>query len=163
MSAMSFDGLLIISVIAVAAPVLATSVRRVKLPSVVVEIAAGIVVGPSVLAWVRIDQPVTVYRSSAWRSCSSWPGWRSTCGRRPPVRLGSRARQAGHPGRRRRHGLIPRAKHPGLRQLPAARSQPGSTHIIPFCTARLTAAESAAAEHIGGSVSVLPDLPRHSA
>ncbi len=49
MSAMSFDGLLIISVIAVAAPVLATSVRRVKLPSVVVEIAAGIVVGPSVL------------------------------------------------------------------------------------------------------------------
>jgi len=60
MSAMSFDGLLIISVIAVAAPVLAASVRRVKLPSVVVEIAAGIVVGPSVLAWVRIDQPVTV-------------------------------------------------------------------------------------------------------
>jgi Kef-type K+ transport system membrane component KefB len=60
MSAMSFDGLLIISVIAVAAPVIAASVRRVKLPSVVVEIAAGIVVGPSVLAWVRIDQPVTV-------------------------------------------------------------------------------------------------------
>ena len=49
MSTMSFNGLLIISAIAVAAPILAASVRRVKLPSVVVEIAAGIVVGPSVL------------------------------------------------------------------------------------------------------------------
>jgi Kef-type K+ transport system membrane component KefB len=57
---MSFNGLLIISAIAVAVPVLAASVRRVKLPSVIVEIAAGIVVGPSVLAWVRIDQPVNV-------------------------------------------------------------------------------------------------------
>jgi len=31
---------------------------------------------------------------------------------------------------RRRDGLIPQAKRPGLRQLPAARSQPGSTHNI---------------------------------
>src|SRR6185437_11952064 len=30
---------------------------------------------------------------------------------------------------------------------PTARSQPGSTHNIPFCTPRLTAAESAVAEH----------------
>jgi Kef-type K+ transport system membrane component KefB len=58
MSAMSFNGLLIISAIAVAAPILAASVRRVKLPSVVVEIVAGIIVGSSVLGWVRIDQPV---------------------------------------------------------------------------------------------------------
>jgi Kef-type K+ transport system membrane component KefB len=60
MSTMSFNGLLIISAIAVAAPILAVSVRRVKLPSVVVEIVAGIIVGPSVLAWVKIDQPVNV-------------------------------------------------------------------------------------------------------
>ncbi len=58
MSTMSFNGLLIISAIAVAAPILAASVRRVKLPSVVVEIVAGIIVGSSVLGWVRIDQPV---------------------------------------------------------------------------------------------------------
>jgi Kef-type K+ transport system membrane component KefB len=56
----SFSGLLTISVIAVAAPIFAASVRRVKLPSAVVEIVAGITVGPSVLAWVKIDQPVNV-------------------------------------------------------------------------------------------------------
>jgi Kef-type K+ transport system membrane component KefB len=60
MSTTSFNGLLIISAIAVAAPILAASVRRVKLPSVVVEIVAGVIVGSSVLGWVRIDQPVSV-------------------------------------------------------------------------------------------------------
>ena len=59
-STVSFNGLLIISAVAVAAPILAASVRRVKLPSVVVEIVAGVIVGPSVLGWVRIDQPVNV-------------------------------------------------------------------------------------------------------
>ncbi len=58
MSTMSFNGLLIISAIAVAAPILAASVRRVKLPSVVMEIVAGFIVGSSVLGSVRIDQPV---------------------------------------------------------------------------------------------------------
>ena len=42
------------------APVLAASVKALKLPSAVVEIVAGIIVGPSVLAWVKIDQPITV-------------------------------------------------------------------------------------------------------
>ena len=60
MSTASFNGLLIISVIAVMAPILAASVRRVKLPSAVVEIVAGIIIGPSVLAWVKVDQPVAV-------------------------------------------------------------------------------------------------------
>jgi Sodium/hydrogen exchanger family len=60
MSTASFNGLLIISVIAVMAPVLAASAKRVKLPSVVVEITAGIIVGPSVLAWVKINQPVNM-------------------------------------------------------------------------------------------------------
>jgi len=59
MSAASFDGLLIISVIAVAAPILSATVkRRVNLPSPIVEIVTGIVVGPSVLGWVKIDQPI---------------------------------------------------------------------------------------------------------
>ncbi len=60
MSTASFNGLLIISVIAVMAPVVAASAKRVKLPGVVVEITAGGIVGPSVLAWVKIDQPVSV-------------------------------------------------------------------------------------------------------
>ena len=60
MSTASFNGLLIISVIAVMAPVLAASAKRLKLPGVVVEITAGVIVGPSVLAWVKIDQPVNV-------------------------------------------------------------------------------------------------------
>src|SRR6266705_2531054 len=58
MSAASFTGLLIISVVAVMAPVLAASLKRLKLPSAVVEIVAGIIVGPSVLAWVKVDQPI---------------------------------------------------------------------------------------------------------
>jgi Kef-type K+ transport system membrane component KefB len=56
----SLNGLLIITMIAIMAPVLAATLRRVKLPSVVVEIAAGVIVGPSVLGWVKIDQPVSV-------------------------------------------------------------------------------------------------------
>ena len=59
-STASFNGLLIISAIAFMAPILAVSVRRVKLPSAVVEIVAGIIIGPSVLAWVKVDQPVAV-------------------------------------------------------------------------------------------------------
>jgi len=53
---MSFNELLIVSAVAVAAPILAASVRRVKLPTVVVEIVAGVIVGSSVLGWVRISR-----------------------------------------------------------------------------------------------------------
>jgi Kef-type K+ transport system membrane component KefB len=52
------SGLLVISMIAVAAPVLAAGIQRARVPEVVIEIVAGIVVGPSVLGWVKIDQPV---------------------------------------------------------------------------------------------------------
>jgi hypothetical protein len=60
MSTASFNGLPIISVIAVVAPVLAASVKVLKLPSAVMEIVAGIIVGPPVLARVKVDQPVAV-------------------------------------------------------------------------------------------------------
>jgi Kef-type K+ transport system membrane component KefB len=56
----SFNGLLIVALIAVAAPLLADAIPRIKIPAVVLEIVAGIVVGPSVLGWVDIDQPITV-------------------------------------------------------------------------------------------------------
>ena len=58
MSTAGVSGLLVISMIAVAAPVLAAGVQRARVPDVVIEIVAGIVVGPSVLGWVKIDQPV---------------------------------------------------------------------------------------------------------
>jgi sodium/hydrogen exchanger family protein len=58
LSTAGVSGLLVISMIALAAPVLAAGVQRARVPDVVVEIVAGIVVGPSVLGWVKIDQPV---------------------------------------------------------------------------------------------------------
>jgi len=58
MSTVGFTGLLIVSVIAVIAPIAARSIKPIKVPSPVVEIVAGIVVGPSLLGWVKIDQPI---------------------------------------------------------------------------------------------------------
>src|SRR6201991_2177085 len=56
----SFSGLPIVTVVAFAAPFLLGLFPRVRLPSVVLELVAGIVVGPSVLGWVHADEPVTV-------------------------------------------------------------------------------------------------------
>lgn len=56
----SFGGLLVVALIAVAAPFVASAIPRVKVPAVVLEIVAGIVVGPSVLGWVEVDEPVEV-------------------------------------------------------------------------------------------------------
>ena len=60
MNDISFNGLLIVSLIAVAAPILVATVRWLKLPSVVLEIVAGIVVGPSGLGWVTVDDPIKI-------------------------------------------------------------------------------------------------------
>jgi Kef-type K+ transport system membrane component KefB len=57
---LSFGGLLIVALVAVGAPLVADAIPRVKVPAVVLEIVAGIVVGPSVLGWVEIDQPIEV-------------------------------------------------------------------------------------------------------
>ena len=56
----SFSNLLIVMSVAFAAPLLLGLFPRVLLPSVVVEIVAGIVVGPSVLGWAGVDQAVEV-------------------------------------------------------------------------------------------------------
>jgi Kef-type K+ transport system membrane component KefB len=56
----SFSGLLIVTVVAFAAPFLLGLFPGVRLPSVVLEIVAGIVVGPSVLGWVHVDQTIAV-------------------------------------------------------------------------------------------------------
>src|SRR3954464_16050929 len=56
----SLTNLLIVSVVAFAAPFLLGLFPGVRLPSVVLEIVAGIVVGPSLLGWVEVDETVAV-------------------------------------------------------------------------------------------------------
>src|SRR4051812_24484273 len=56
----SFGGLLIVVAVGFAAPFVLGLAPRVRLPSIVVEIAAGIVVGPSVLGWVTVDSTIQV-------------------------------------------------------------------------------------------------------
>ena len=56
----SFSGLLIVVTGAFAAPFVLGLFPGLRLPSVVLEIAAGIVVGPSVLGWVEVDGTIEV-------------------------------------------------------------------------------------------------------
>jgi len=56
----SFTGLLIVVAVAFAAPFVLGLFPRVRLPSVVLEIVVGIIVGPSVLGWVHIDPTIQV-------------------------------------------------------------------------------------------------------
>ena len=56
----SFDNLLIVVVAGFAAPMLLGLVPGLRLPSVVLEIVLGILIGPAVLGWVEVDEPVEV-------------------------------------------------------------------------------------------------------
>ncbi len=56
----SFDGALVIVAVAFAAPFLLGLFPRVRLPSVVLEIVAGIVIGPAVLGLVEVDVVIEV-------------------------------------------------------------------------------------------------------
>jgi Kef-type K+ transport system membrane component KefB len=56
----SFTNLFIVCLVAAGAPLLLGLAPRVRLPSVILEIVAGIVLGPSVLGWVRVDLPVQI-------------------------------------------------------------------------------------------------------
>src|SRR5437588_6808265 len=60
MPSVSFLGLFIVTVIAFLAPLLLGLSPLRRLPSVVLEIVAGIVIGPSVLHWVKIDLPIQI-------------------------------------------------------------------------------------------------------
>lgn len=55
-----FVDLLIVVAIAFSAPLLLGLSPRLRLPAVVLEIVAGIVVGPSVLGWVEINEPIAI-------------------------------------------------------------------------------------------------------
>jgi Kef-type K+ transport system membrane component KefB len=56
----AFDNLLIVVAVAFAAPLVLGFFPAVKLPSVVLEILAGIVIGPSVLGIVEVDDSISV-------------------------------------------------------------------------------------------------------
>ena len=56
----SFDNLLIVVAAGFSAPLALGLVPGLRLPSVVLEIVIGIVIGPAVLGWVEIDEPVEV-------------------------------------------------------------------------------------------------------
>ncbi len=60
MEVLSFTNLLMVSAIALAAPLLLGAFPRIRLPAVVLEILAGIAVGPAGLGWVEIDAPIQV-------------------------------------------------------------------------------------------------------
>src|SRR6266480_5449053 len=55
-----FTNLLIVAAAAFAAPLALGLVPSLRLPAVVLEIVLGIVLGPSVLDWARVDEPVQV-------------------------------------------------------------------------------------------------------
>jgi Kef-type K+ transport system membrane component KefB len=55
-----FGGLLVVVAVAFAAPFVLGLFPRVRLPSVVLEIIAGILIGPSLLGWVKVDRTIEV-------------------------------------------------------------------------------------------------------
>jgi Kef-type K+ transport system membrane component KefB len=60
MEVLSFTNLLVVSAIALVAPLLLGAFPKIRLPAVVLEILAGIAVGPAGLGWVEIDAPIQV-------------------------------------------------------------------------------------------------------
>ena len=60
MAEISFENLLIVAAAGLLAPFALGLVPGLRLPAVVLEIVLGIVVGPSLLGWVEVDEPVEV-------------------------------------------------------------------------------------------------------
>ena len=60
MEEISFSGLVVVAAVALLAPLLLGLAPRLRLPSVVLEIVAGIAIGPAGLGWVEVDEPVRV-------------------------------------------------------------------------------------------------------
>ena len=56
----SFTGLLIVAIVAFLAPLLLGLTPARRLPAIVLEIVAGIIIGPSVLGWVKVDLPISI-------------------------------------------------------------------------------------------------------
>src|SRR5262249_45030935 len=56
----SFNSVLIIAAMAVLVPLVSGLLPRLPVPGAALEVIAGILIGPAVLGWVRIDAPVQV-------------------------------------------------------------------------------------------------------
>ena len=56
-----FQGLAIVAAVAFCAPLLLGFLPGLRLPSVVLELVAGIVIGPSVLGWVQVDDSIALF------------------------------------------------------------------------------------------------------
>jgi Kef-type K+ transport system membrane component KefB len=56
----SFTNLLVVAAVAAAVPLALGWAPRLRIPAVVLEIVAGVLLGPSVLGWVEVDLPVQV-------------------------------------------------------------------------------------------------------
>src|SRR5919202_1049971 len=60
MPELSLVGVVVVAAVAFAVPLVLGLFPRLRLPSVVLEIVVGIVLGPSVLVWVHVDLPLQV-------------------------------------------------------------------------------------------------------
>src|SRR6266516_3089627 len=56
----SFNGVAIVAAVALTAPFALGLFPKLRLPAIVLEIVLGIVIGPQVLGWVKIDTPIQV-------------------------------------------------------------------------------------------------------
>lgn len=61
MAESSFRSLAIVAAVGFFVPLLLGFVPRLRVPSVVLEIVVGVVLGPSVLGWVHVDEPVRIF------------------------------------------------------------------------------------------------------
>jgi Sodium/hydrogen exchanger family len=71
----SFSSLAVVLGVAFAAPLVLGLVPRLRIPAVVLEIVLGIVVGPQVLGWAKVDQPVQILAPllALLRTCDTEP------------------------------------------------------------------------------------------
>lgn len=60
MAELHYDNLLIVVAVAFAAPLALGLIPKLRFPAVVLEIVLGIVIGPSGLGWVQVDEPIAV-------------------------------------------------------------------------------------------------------
>ncbi len=60
MPSVAFNGVLIIALVAVGVPLVGALAPRLPIPEAVLEVVAGIVIGPAVLGWLHIDASIQV-------------------------------------------------------------------------------------------------------
>ena len=58
---LSFSGLVVVAAVALGAPIVIGMIPGLRLPSAVLEIVAGIVIGPAALGWVEMDDVIRVF------------------------------------------------------------------------------------------------------